>query len=188
MRLFVAVNLPAGEQNSVWNATESLRSAGFPLRPCAGEALHLTLRFLGSVAPDAAERLGVSLSEAVRSVKAFNLGLGGFGAFPDAVHPRVVWLGVDRHPALELLANDVELAVARHGFEPELRPFAPHITLARVRKDAADGAFEGLEESLEKLEYASAIPVERVDLMESVSGPGGASYRLLHTAPLLTEH
>jgi len=184
MRLFVAVNLPPVERQSIWEATEPLRSAGFPLRPCAGDALHVTLKFLGSVEPDVSKSLAVSLMDAVAGVRTFDLGIGGFGAFPDARDPRVVWLGVEKHPALELLANDVSRAAAAHGFEPELRPFSPHITLARARKDARRSQFTGLEDAIGRLEYSSVMPVESVDLMQSTPGAGGSAYKVLYRAPL----
>lgn len=184
MRLFIAVNLPAAERRGIWEATDSLRAAGFPLRACDAEGLHVTLKFLGSVAPDVAEALAVSLSAAVGRAKAFDLALGGFGMFESRGVPRVVWLGVERHPALELLANDVEGATSRHGFEPELKPFTPHVTIARASRDAARGAFTGLEEALAGLSYESVIPVESVDLMESTPGRNGSTYRVAHRAPL----
>lgn len=184
MRLFVAVNLPPSEREAVYRVTEPLRGAGLPLRHSAMDGLHLTLKFLGQVSEDVAQRLGPALASAVREVRGFDLALGGFGAFPEAERPRVVWLGAERHPALELLANDVQLVASKHGFEPELRPFAPHVTLARARKDARPAELRGLGPLLERLSYQSVMAVESVDLMQSVPGEGGSRYHLLHRAAL----
>ena len=185
MRLFVAVNLPAEERRAVHAALEPLRAAGLPLKHSAAEGLHITLKFLGAVEPERSAAIGASLAGAVRSVKSFDLAIGGFGTFPDAGSPRVVWLGVERHPALELLANDVERAMAAHGFESELRPFAPHVTVARAKKDAARGALKGVADVLESLSYESVIPVASVDLMESTPGRNGSVYRVAHAARLV---
>jgi 2'-5' RNA ligase len=184
VRLFIAVNIPAEERNAIYQATEPLRAAGFPLKHSEPETLHLTLKFLGQVRSDVADAVGFSLKEAVRGVKAFDLGLGGFGAFPDLSQPSVVWLGVEKHPALELLANDVERAVSRHGFQPELRPFAPHVTIARAQKDAKPSGFQGLEAAVQQLSHETVIPVASIDLMESLPGKGGTTYRLKHRALL----
>ena len=59
--------------------------------------------------------------------------LQGIGAFPNFRRARVVWIGVEQEPRLELLHHDLELACEQEGFEVEGRPFRPHITLARVR-------------------------------------------------------
>lgn len=185
MRLFIAVNLPAEERNAIYQATEPLRAAGFPLKHSEPESLHLTLKFLGQVRSDVADAVGFSLKEAVRGVRSFDLGLGGFGGFPDLANPHVVWLGIERHPALELLANDVERAVARHGFQAELRPFAPHVTIARAIKDAKPSAFQGLEAAVQGLSHESVVPVSSVDLMESLPNKTGSTYRLKHRAPLV---
>jgi len=187
MRLFIAVNLPAHERESLYQATQPLRSAGFPLRFTAPESLHLTLKFLGQVEAPESERIGVALAEAVQGVRAFDLGIGGFGVFPDDPgHPRVIWTGVERHPALELLANDVQVMASRHGFEPELRPFAPHITIARVAKDARATALADLASVLAGLSFETMIPVESVDLMQSAPGRGGSKYTVVRAASLVT--
>ncbi len=184
VRLFVAVNLPETARREAHAAAAPLRAGEFPARWLPAESLHITLQFLGEVEPAAAEAIGAALEAAVRSARSFDLWLGGYGAFPDLEHPRVVWLGVERHPALELLANDVARVLAPLGFAPELRPFAPHVTLGRARRGAHAARWAGLAERLDALDHAAMMRVESVDLMESVPGAGGSSYRLLRRAPL----
>ncbi len=184
MRLFVAVNLPEADRDAVWAACAPLREAGLPVRWAAAGSLHVTLQFLGAVDPAAVEPLGSALASAVAGVRAFEVGLGGFGAFPDLDRPTVLWLGVERHPALELLANDVARALAPLGFAPELRPFRPHVTIGRARRGARASAWDGLEARLGGLEYAAVVPVVSADLMESITGTGGARYRLVRRAVL----
>ncbi len=184
MRTFVAVNLPADERRAAWRAAEPLREAGLPVKWVAADCLHVTIRFLGEVEPERVGHIGTALAEAMRPLRPFDLGIGGFGAFPDLAHARVVWCGVEIHPALELLANDVEHALRPFGFESALEPFRPHITLGRTRKDARKGAMGKLAELVGPLEYASVVPVASVDLMESRTGRDGATYTLRHAAPL----
>ena len=152
-------------------ATEAIRGET-PVTWVPPEKLHITLQFLGEADTARAGSLGDALDAAVRGARPFEILLSGGGAFPDLQHPRVLWIGVERHPALELLANDVARAMARFGFEPELRPFHPHITVGRAAKDAPAGALSAVAGELAATDYASVIPVERVDLMESM--PGGA--------------
>jgi 2'-5' RNA ligase len=184
MRLFVAVNLPATARHSAAQAAAPLLVADLPVNWVGEDGLHITLKFLGEVDESRAAPIGAALSTAVAQVRPFELGLGGFGAFPDLERPRVLWFGVERHPALELLANDVEKAVGPFGFAPELRPFQPHLTLGRARRDARPAAFRDLGDLARDVEWEVVVPVESVDLMESTLGAAGASYRIVHRAAL----
>ena len=184
MRLFVAVNLPADERRRAWAAAAPLRAAHLPVRWVAEDAIHLTLRFLGEVEQDRVAGIQDGLGGAVRTARPFPVTIGGVGAFPSLDKPRVVWLGIEHHPALELLANDVELALMGLSFEPELRPFSPHVTLGRVERTARRGAFQDFARLAAGVDYAGATLVESVDLMQSVLGPRGASYTVLSRARL----
>ena len=184
MRLFVAVNLPEATRRSARAATKTLRESRLPVKWVDEDALHVTLKFLGEVAKTELDTIGRALTDAVRTVKPFDLGLGGLGAFPDSERPRVFWLGVERHPALELLANDVERALAPLGYESELKPFQPHVTLGRAKKMARPKGLADWAEVAAGVEFADVVPIESVDLMESVTGRSGPTYRLVHRAPL----
>lgn len=184
MRLFVAVNLPAEERAAIWRAAAPLREAELPVSWVPEGGLHITIKFLGEVSDESAGKVGAALSEAVRDVRPFEVGIGGFGAFPNIERPRVVWCGVEHHPALELLANDVERALHPFNFTSELQPFRPHVTLGRARKDAQLRTLRRLATGLDHLDYAGLIPVHSVDLMHSTRGPGGSVYDVRHAAPL----
>jgi len=184
VRLFVAVNLPAAERRAAYEAAAPLRDARLPFKWVAEDSIHVTLRFLGEVEEARARPIGEALAAAVRPARPFDVTLGGVGAFPSLARPRVVWMGVERHPALELLANDVEKALMALAFEPELRPFHPHLTLGRAERSARPAALSGLEHLAAAIEYQGAIVVESVDLMQSVLTPKGATYTVLSRAAL----
>ena len=136
MRLFVAINFPAPLREGIWTASTALRDAGLPVRWVDLAALHLTLKFLGSVAPQRTPEIVSGLEAATRQTRPFTLPLGGFGAFPSMERPRVIWVGCEGVPQLELLQHAVEVEMERLGFEVEGRPFHPHLTLGRVERDA----------------------------------------------------
>ncbi|HTT66765.1 MAG TPA: RNA 2',3'-cyclic phosphodiesterase [Gemmatimonadales bacterium] len=184
VRLFVAVNLPADERRRAWAAAAPLRAAHLPVRWVAEDVLHLTLRFLGEVEPERVPGIEEALRGAVRAARPFTVTLGGVGAFPSLGKPRVVWVGIEHHPALELLANDVELALMALAFEPELRPFSPHLTLGRAERSARPAAFKDFARLAAEVGYTGSTTVESVDLMQSTLGPHGASYAVLSRAPL----
>ncbi len=127
-RLFVSLEVPA----SVAEALVRL-DPGLPgLRWVAAEQLHLTLAFLGQVAPEPAADLRTRL--AAIQFSRFFLPLHGIGTFPAKGRSKVIWLGVGRgHPHLFQLHKRVTDAALAAGIEPDLRPWHPHLTLARCQ-------------------------------------------------------
>ena len=89
--------------------------------------IHLTLRFLGELSPEAlraAARVGDALQAGGSRLR-----IDRAGWFPRA---RVLWCAPTRAPeALCDLVARLEQALAAHGFPPEARPYRPHLTLAR---------------------------------------------------------
>lgn len=180
----MALNLPPEERRAIHEAVSPLVALDAPVKWVSEDNLHITLRFLGERAEADAGAIGVALERAVSEVRSFDVSLGGLGGFPDLDEPRVIWIGVERHPALELLANDVERMLHGFGFEPELRPFQPHLTIGRARKDAGRGDLEAIEQAASAVSYSGLLAVSGVDLMASTMGKGGSHYRVVHHAPL----
>ncbi|HEX7260215.1 MAG TPA: RNA 2',3'-cyclic phosphodiesterase [Luteolibacter sp.] len=125
-RLFIALELPA-------NCRETLANLGTPIRGVrwlTTNQLHLTLSFLGDVDEEAEIRLREELAE-VR-VPPFILRVGELGTF-NTTHPSTLWAGVGSgHPHLFALHKRVHDALFAARFDPELRSFRPHITIARL--------------------------------------------------------
>lgn len=182
MRLFVAVNFPAGLREGLWAATASLRALDVPVRWVPVADLHLTLKFLGETPAERVDELGRALETAVTGVRAIPVTVEGFGAFPNLTHPSVIWAGVVNEPALELLQHEVEKTFGPLGFPPEGRPFRPHVTLGRARRGKPVGAFQGLAATLEGLEWSETVTVQSIELMASPTGRAkgnGAGYEEL---------
>jgi 2'-5' RNA ligase len=135
------------------------------------ETFHVTLRFLGDVEVSRIAALARQVVERTAEIRPFALRLGGARAFPSPRRPRVVVLDLAPAAPLEALAAAVEGGVVAAGFEPESRPFRPHLTLGRVR-----GAGERLPRELPSPDGAEFDVTEAV-LFRSELRPGGA----LHT-------
>ena len=186
MRLFLAINPGADVRTRINDALEPLRGAAPALRWVAADRLHLTVKFFGEQPTSIVPALTQALDTAVGRHGDAPLGLGGVGAFPNFRRARVVWLGVEPHPRLELLHHDVEQACTALGFEPEGRPFRPHLTVARVPNGTSEQALRALSRAARAAEFAETVNVESVDLMASELTSAGPRYRLLHASPLRT--
>lgn len=184
MRLFVAINLPGEVKHEIWKVTEPLRVRAYPVRWVAPDSIHLTLKFLGPVQSYRESAVVDALEHAVQGARRFILPLGGFGAFPSTEHPRVLWVGCEGVPSLEILQHRVELEMERVGFPLEGRPFRPHLTLARAHRGARAAEFRGLPQVLEELQFSAEVWVESADLMESHLTPDGARYSRRHAVLL----
>lgn len=175
--------LPDELRARVHAAAADLRALGGAVSWVRAENLHVTLRFLGSVDERTLGRVREALDEAAAATGPFTLTLGGFGGFPGAHAPRVVWVGVgDGAAALAGLYARLEGALARRGIAPEGRPFHGHVTLGRARDPRAGAALgPALERAAPPL---GEVVVNAVHLMRSELDPAGARYSVLAQAPL----
>ena len=131
-RLFVAVDLPEPTRQLLANLDPHIH--GVRWTPPA--QMHLTLGFFG----DVPENVDLKLREKLTAIQfgAFFLPVNGVGSFSAKGAPKIVWIGVGKaHPHLFQIYKRVQEAALAVGLEPELRPWHPHITLARCRDVSA---------------------------------------------------
>lgn len=131
-RLFVAIDLP--------DSTRELLAALDPhipgVRWIQPDQMHLTLGFFGDVRDDVELRLREKL--AAVEFGAFFLPINSIGVFSSKDAPKIIWIGVGKaHPHLFQIHKRVQEAALAVGIEPELRPWHPHITIARCRDVSA---------------------------------------------------
>lgn len=186
MRLFLAINIEPSVRHAIVEATAPLRAAAPSLRWVDEHRLHLTLKFLGEQDAALVPALGESLTRVAERHKRFGMRLGEIGAFPNFRRARVVWMGVERDPRLELLHHDVEVACEAQGFEVEGRAFRPHVTLARLKDRGGDEEMRALWRASKRVDYEDESDVRSIDIMRSVTGSGGSRYERLHAAMLGT--
>jgi 2'-5' RNA ligase len=131
-RLFVALDLPARVRAAI--AAWGEDALGDPaLRRVDVEALHITLAFLGYLPEKEIERL-TALVEAV-TAPAPRIELLDPVARPPRGRPSLFAVPVRSREVDQLQARLQKKLVAEGLYEPEKRPFWPHITVARVRSD-----------------------------------------------------
>jgi 2'-5' RNA ligase len=189
-RLFVAVPVASEVRKAVGELME--RVAGAPIAERAFgqprwvrvDGLHLTLRFLGATPDERQPALAQLLKTVAADAEPFEVMLSGGGAFPNAVRPRVLWIGIGEGEAqLAALAASLNEQLVPLGWSPDDRPFAPHLTLART-----DGV-PGADERAQHLEEAArdvrlSWRADRLVLYKSIVGRGPTRYEAVAEALL----
>lgn len=180
MRLFIALIPPVTVQRAVWDAFAPLRARQLPVAWVAAENVHLTLKFLGEVDDGREAEIRGALTSAVAGTRTMTLVVRGAGVFPHARAPRVVWAGIEPDPAIEILADRIERGYASLGFPTEGRPFRPHLTLGRARREARPRAWAGISELLDGIALETTTLLDGVDLVRSELRRGGPVYDRIH--------
>ena len=132
--------------------------------------LHVTLHFIGNVYFEEM----ACLQEQARRVRSdhFRFEIDCPGSFRK---PRVAWLGCREAPA-ELF--ELQLRLGRElqgcGFQPEKRPYHPHVTVARkIESPPGGGRFEPIR-----------WDVNGFSLIEVQQRESGVQYHVVETYPL----
>ena len=174
MRLFAAVPISNPAREQILALLGRLREGGWPVRWVHDEGLHMTLKFFGEVAPERLEVIEEALRFAAADAGTQSLHLGELGAFPSRTRPRILWVGVDAPPSLELLQDRIERGCEAIGFPPEGAPFQPHVTLGRVREGQRlpSGGLEDYADGFEQVPFMG----EQLVLYESLLTTGGPRY------------
>jgi 2'-5' RNA ligase len=177
LRAFVAIFPPPEVGEHLLRSARSLVRHD-RVRWSPPQNVHLTLKFLGNVAEEDADRLREALGTLAGGHEPFLIEPSGLGAFPSKSRARIVWAGVAGGAGrLRALAGELEGTLETIGFERESRAYVPHITLGRVR-----GRPVGLEASGPL--SGPGFVANRIELVESVPGGGGSVYSTVADFPL----
>ena len=175
-RLFTAIDLPGETMAELAALDRNLKGARWVPR----DQLHLTLRFIGDADENMFQRIRQALGMIRRAP--FHLTLRGTGHFPPGKDPRVLWVGMEKNPALAELQENVERGVIAAGIPAEVRRFSPHITLARLRNGSPKEVDEWEQRHAAFRELV--VPVEEFHLYSSTLTRDGAIHRREATFPL----
>jgi len=126
-RLFFALWPDDGVRNQLIKNYRNFEVLNGQGRVLADTNLHMTLHFLGNVA---LKKIDCFTRQAKKiSIQPFTLQLTRSGYFKK---PRIVWIGPDKIPErLSLLQQNLGELISSCGFNPEQRPYRPHVTMAR---------------------------------------------------------
>jgi 2'-5' RNA ligase len=142
-RLFVALDLPDEVREGIvaWQRSE----LGDPaLRPVKPESLHMTLVFLGYHPEKEIDRIAEAalVDAAAPEIRLEPYPVG----VPRGKRPRLFALDAPSEGAVELQSPVERRLVEGRFYEPEKRPFWPHLTVARVKPEKRGGRKPALVE------------------------------------------
>ncbi len=187
MRIFIAVNIPDNLKKSISKLVDRIRIDNDFIRWIPPGNIHLTLKFLGEVAPSLLREIEGILERTTSGYSAFDLTVEDAGAFPHLGKPRVVWLGIRGGEVLQAIHSDLNRELAGLGFEMESRPFRPHLTIGRARSSRRGRGtrLESIEDRFDDVHVeVVTFRVTSIELMESFLEPSGAVYQERFSAPL----
>jgi 2'-5' RNA ligase len=184
MRLFLAVELEPDLRRVLHEATAPLRARAPDAAWVAEDRLHLTLKFLGEQPDTLVAQLTAAMDEIADRHWPVAMRLRGLGAFPNLRRPRVMWVGIDPAPKLELLQHDVEERCLALGVEVEGKPFRPHLTIGRLRGTEKRDTLRELARTAREIRFRADTDVLAIALMHSTLTPGGPRYQRLAEARL----
>lgn len=186
IRSFLAIELPSTIQTKIGKIEEDAKATSADVRWVSPGRIHLTLKFFGNIEESKIDSIAAAIRGPASAAKPFHLNVRGTGAFPNLRNPRVIWIGlVDEEGHLAALQKEVESSLETIGFEPEDRPFRPHLTLGRVKSSRGK---EELARCVEKYreEEIGSFQVERIVLFKSDLTPAGPIYTPLREVRLGT--
>ena len=173
--MFVALDLPAEPRAGLARWRDGLVDGRRDLRPVPEDHLHVTLAFLGWQDESAADRIAAATGGAVAGLRRPRLTPTAVSGEPER-RPRLFALDLsDEEGHAAAIQAAVAAALEReHVYEPERRPFWPHVTLARAKR---------AERRVAPLEAGPPPPAAfepaEVTLYRSTLRPQGALYEPL---------
>jgi RNA 2',3'-cyclic 3'-phosphodiesterase len=181
VRVFIAVPLPADLKARLVSLQQEFRRLQLEATWVRESGFHLTLKFLGEVDSSLIEPITSCMTTVAQHHQPFSLTVSRVGSFPHASNPRVLWVGVqDVTGTLGHIQQRLDARLSQLGFSFESRPFAPHLTLARIkrvpRRDEFLGALKAHGESV-----WGQLAVDHMELVESQLQRTGARYAIVNT-------
>jgi RNA 2',3'-cyclic 3'-phosphodiesterase len=183
VRAFLAVPADEAWVESARRLVGRLAPALPPAAWTRPESWHITLKFLGEIPAEDAERFADSIRERFAVAPGGELSGGGAVVLPPLGRPRVLGAGFAVSSSalapLADLARTAETLGRGLGAPSEERPFRPHVTLGRIRAPWPASAIDAFRTEAD----AWAFPEWRVRscvLYESRLRPSGAIHTPLH--------
>lgn len=180
MRLFVAIDINEKLRSAIGQLQQKFKGRmknESGIKWVNPQLMHLTLKFLGEADENKIEDISQAVEAACQGKEPFEFDFSAVGTFGRPA--RVLWLGSEKQSAnLVKLAEDIEGALEKLGFEKEQRDFNTHLTLARISNRSLGKTLQSVLNDFSKIDLP-IIPVDSVCLYKSQLTSDGPVYTLL---------
>ncbi|GBE17252.1 2',5' RNA ligase family [bacterium BMS3Abin15] len=176
-RIFIGIELPQQARKQLIQATEKWQN--LPVKWGRIENMHATLLFLGYIDDEMIPEICDKIRKGCQKSDIFDINFEKIVLGPDAKRARMFWLEGNPSEKLKQLKNNIgeELGI----FQRENKAICPHITLGRIKRIAWKKLpkVPAIDEEL-----SLSIPVESVQIFESLIEEGKRKFIVLESCPL----
>ncbi len=179
MRLFVALSISAEVRAILASLIQNLRRADSHSRWVNPDNLHITLKFIGEVAPEKVAAICDALAT-IHAAEPLHLEFRNVSFSPNVRRPSVAWIGIASPPTLAFLVAEVNRVLAPLGIPHEEKPFVPHLTIARFKENRISPALFAEIEKWKDHAFGT-VTASEIRLIESRLKSSGAEYTTLRS-------
>lgn len=174
LRCFIGVKFPLLQQIKplLDELSDLAKDESLKIRITPPANLHLTLKFIGTVAEGQEMPIQSILTQVGQQLESFKLDCSGVGFFKNSM-----WVGTQVTEQLQELVVDLNQGLAVLDFEVETKAYSPHITIARFAGSAKD-KLKALESKYEKKAWGQ-MDINKFHLYRSDTLPEGPKYFIL---------
>jgi 2'-5' RNA ligase len=188
LRTFIAVDFPIEIKEKIIEITAYFQSKLPPaqIKWVEPDHMHLTLKFMGETPHDKLVQIKQSIHQVISVFPSFEIEIKALGMYPNNQRHRVIWLGINAENHLILLHNQLDQALKGEGIKSDRRPFSPHLTIGRVRRNADQESIIQIGKILSQFKIASlgSIKIDEILYYQSVLTPQGPIYTILQSTSL----
>jgi 2'-5' RNA ligase len=136
MRTFISIELPDNIKDNIEKSIGEMKLMLSPIKWVDKKNLHITLKFLGWVVDDKMGDMISSVTDIAKDFGSIKINFAGLGVFPNAKHPRVIWVGTNKgNDRVKELAEKIDARLSSEGYrKEEEREFSPHLTIGRIKE------------------------------------------------------
>jgi RNA 2',3'-cyclic 3'-phosphodiesterase len=135
MRTFVSIEIPDDIKKKISDLIEKAKLHLTPIKWVENKNLHVTLKFIGQVEDDKIMSIIDCVKDSIKGTRPFSLSFAGMGLFPDAKHPNVLWVGIDKgSDKAKELSEKIECRITKEGYRGEEKDFTAHLTIGRIKE------------------------------------------------------
>jgi 2'-5' RNA ligase len=178
VRAFLAFEVDSPDVKKKLTDMQTLAvQTGADLKLVENENIHMTIRFLGDITLNMADKIFEEMKKI--QFKPFPVQLTGIGVFPSLSYPRVLWAGIAQGAEqLQNIVNQIEPRLQSLGFPPDRNAFSPHLTIARVRSARNKSQLADFVTKNAKYDFG-AVEAKCLRLKRSELTPKGPIYSTL---------